>query len=94
MACREQPQLLVTGPPGAGKTTLAAYLGGGAHQGHRTAYGAPPPNWLCAAHFCRQHRFDSVTPQHALSAIATQLAATVPGYTEAVTGSGPATTVA
>lgn len=86
-------ELLLTGPPGAGKTTIAAHLVAQAAGNRQAAAGRLPPGWLCAAHFCRQHRADSVIPVQAVSAIAGQLAARVPGYADAVAGSGPGATV-
>ena len=86
-------ELLITGAPGTGKTMLAACIVQSARTLHETAHTSVPPGWLRAAHFCQQHRTESVAPDRALAAIAVQLAATVPGYAEAVTRSDPATTV-
>ena len=86
-------ELLVTGAPGTGKTMLAARIVQTASTLHETAHASATPGWLRAAHFCQQHRTESVAPDRALATIAAQLAATVPGYAEAITRSSPATTV-
>jgi CRP/FNR family transcriptional regulator, cyclic AMP receptor protein len=70
--------LLITGEPGAGKTTVAAQAL--ATSRGEALLGALTPGFLNAAHFCRQFQTESVDPVSVLEHISGQLAETVSGY--------------
>ncbi len=81
-----EPLLVVTARPGVGKTALAARLVQ-MSRGDAPTRGGLRENWLHAAHFCRQARYETVDAVSVLKSLSAQLCATVPTYAEHVLAS-------
>ena len=83
LAAGEGRHFLLTGEPGSGKSAIARRLAA-VSAGAAPAHGALGHGCLAAAHFCSARDGTSIEPRAFARQVAAQLAATLPGYAQAL----------